>query len=1023
MAHGRAAGAARRLRPATIARCCADVDALHASDTPADLPRALRLAGDALRGRPRPHARPHRRRRVASQSDARGARPRGAASRRTSICATSPVGNGERQRRHHRASPCAATRPTRPPYEVLVEVQSFRAHARDGDAGARVQDGEVGRAQRAHARRRRARAAALPRPGRRRRRAAGGAAQADAPRRACRSTTSPTRSCPSSASRRCCSSRDGNLFLEGALLLDENLERRQACAPAALRRGARRGALRRRDPRRLHARRAAAHATRSTSIRTAPAARSPSRGSVERARSSPRPAARPSAHALGGAQGPQHRRGSPLRARAGRRGGRLVVRRSRSSSRASATGKQARWRSASTLRRSDLPLRVAFPVLLINALDWFAGGDAGLVDLLRAPGAPGALPAPAAAPPSCGCARPTGRRTARRCTTAAPSLLASTRRLLSGDRRRPTSAARSAGRRRQPGATPRESAIAPRRAARPLGGQRAGARPSSGASACAASWWATSSRSRSLLAFVEWWTLQPAVTVMIAATRLASASPACALPARRGSFAARLARSRSARCSLLALCFAGAICRRAQQLVLQRGCCACCWSRGLALALAGPSTCGERRTVATVLARRRLGVDRRPRAGGRAAAASSERAPRAHGATTSLRAGHLRAPIRAVELPPDGAPLPPTRSRATTPSGRGSDLAAALHARPTGSIRPARCRARSLISDGNETEGDLRRRGASGGARAACASTASAFAPRRTTTRSLRARADAARRRQWARPFDVDGGVYGTRAQRGALTPLPRRVHQPARRPSGRSTLARRREPRSRGRPRSAQAGFTTFKAVVCAARGSRCRRRSPTTTPACALAGDQGRAARALRRGRAGGRSARTWRARSSARTSTSTCATRYGAAVARASSTRYDLVVLSRRGARRSSARRRWQALESYVRDLGGGFIMAGGENSFGSGGYTGTRLEKLLPVRFDPREEARRRPRWRWRWSSTVRLDGRRRRWSWPRSAARATAEMLAARRPDRRHRLRQRSRRRSCACSAPPTACAS
>jgi hypothetical protein len=31
------------------------------------------------------------------------------------------------------------------------------------------------------------------------------------------------------------------------------------------------------------------------------------------------------------------------------------------------------------LKRSDLPLRVAFPVLLINALDWFAGADSGLV--------------------------------------------------------------------------------------------------------------------------------------------------------------------------------------------------------------------------------------------------------------------------------------------------------------------------------------------------------------------------------------------------------------------------------------------------------------------------------------------------------------------------------------------------------------------------------------------------------------------------------------------------------------------
>ena len=41
---------------------------------------------------------------------------------------------------------------------------------------------------------------------------------------------------------------------------------------------------------------------------------------------------------------------------------------------------------------------------------------------------------------------------------------------------------------------------------------------------------------------------------------------------------------------------------------------------------------------------------------------------------------------------------------------------------------------------------------------------------------------------------------------------------------------------------------------------------------------------------------------------------------------------------------------ALESYVRDLGGGLVMAGGEDSFGSGGYQGTRIEKIMPVRFD-------------------------------------------------------------------------
>lgn len=41
---------------------------------------------------------------------------------------------------------------------------------------------------------------------------------------------------------------------------------------------------------------------------------------------------------------------------------------------------------------------------------------------------------------------------------------------------------------------------------------------------------------------------------------------------------------------------------------------------------------------------------------------------------------------------------------------------------------------------------------------------------------------------------------------------------------------------------------------------------------------------------------------------------------------------------------------AIHAYVRDMGGGFIMTGGQNSFGAGGYYGTRIEKILPVRFD-------------------------------------------------------------------------
>lgn len=40
----------------------------------------------------------------------------------------------------------------------------------------------------------------------------------------------------------------------------------------------------------------------------------------------------------------------------------------------------------------------------------------------------------------------------------------------------------------------------------------------------------------------------------------------------------------------------------------------------------------------------------------------------------------------------------------------------------------------------------------------------------------------------------------------------------------------------------------------------------------------------------------------------------------------------------------------VERYVRDLGGGFLMAGGPNSFGLGGYYRTRIERILPVRMD-------------------------------------------------------------------------
>ena len=44
------------------------------------------------------------------------------------------------------------------------------------------------------------------------------------------------------------------------------------------------------------------------------------------------------------------------------------------------------------------------------------------------------------------------------------------------------------------------------------------------------------------------------------------------------------------------------------------------------------------------------------------------------------------------------------------------------------------------------------------------------------------------------------------------------------------------------------------------------------------------------------------------------------------------------------------RMQVLQSYVRDLGRGLVVSGGENSYGIGGYANTPLEETLPVRMD-------------------------------------------------------------------------
>ncbi len=61
------------------------------------------------------------------------------------------------------------------------------------------------------------------------------------------------------------------------------------------------------------------------------------------------------------------------------------------------------------------------------------------------------------------------------------------------------------------------------------------------------------------------------------------------------------------------------------------------------------------------------------------------------------------------------------------------------------------------------------------------------------------------------------------------------------------------------------------------------------------------------------------------------------------------YDLVILSDISSR-AVGRAAQEALDIYVNDHGGGLIMIGGEDAFGLGGWKGTNVERLLPVRFE-------------------------------------------------------------------------
>ena len=65
------------------------------------------------------------------------------------------------------------------------------------------------------------------------------------------------------------------------------------------------------------------------------------------------------------------------------------------------------------------------------------------------------------------------------------------------------------------------------------------------------------------------------------------------------------------------------------------------------------------------------------------------------------------------------------------------------------------------------------------------------------------------------------------------------------------------------------------------------------------------------------------------------------------------YDAIILSDLPAK-SLPPELMQAVESYVRDYGGGLVFAGGQNTFGEDGYSGSALEKALPIEFKAQEK---------------------------------------------------------------------
>jgi Mg-chelatase subunit ChlD len=358
----------------------------------------------------------------------------------------------------------------------------------------------------------------------------------------------------------------------------------------------------------------------------------------------------------------------------------------------------------------------------------------------------------------------------------------------------------------------------------------------------------------------------------------------------------------------------------------------------MTIALARPSKLAERHAVATVLL-----VDVSASIGDRQLASAREvieqaRAAR-HGDDELYLVTFGRHP-RLVELPPAGTPLP--ADALVRHDAEGSDLSAALEL-AYGLYPPGMLRRALLVSDGNQTEGDLSAEAQAARRRGVRVSWTSFLAAQddEVLVRALNLPSDI----RIGAPFDLSAEVYSTRAQPATLTLYRDEFINPL---EGRKQVQL--VPGAnliKWKSEVAQPGFTTFKAVVTAAPNQPLRDHFSANNQAVASLSVRGKPRVLYLEGEP---QSAAYLANALKRENIDVeVRSSYGLPTSPSKLAPYDLVLVSDVAATFIGPEQ-MAAIEGYVRDLGGGFIMAGGENSFGSGGFTGSRLEKLLPVRFD-------------------------------------------------------------------------